>query len=315
MSSRHATRRSGEREQAPIARLERLVPRTSKEWVAGYPDLVAQWHPTKNATLYPEDVSYGSQRRVWWKCSEGPDHEWRAVVGSRTSYGYGCPFCAGQRVSTTNSLSTRVPAVASEWHPTKNAGVSPVDVAWSSGAKVWWKCPRGEDHEWRATVNARTSAKTGCPFCTGQRLSVTNSIAAAAPDLAAQWDASRNERAPSDVSISSTRKVWWRCASGPDHVWDASPSERARHRLGCPFCAGRRVSITNSLAARHPAIAREWHPTLNGALTAHDVTRGAARRVYWQCARDPQHAWRSAVNNRTTKGAGCPRCRRSSPSL
>ena len=35
-------------------------------------------------------VSIGSERRVWWKCSEG--HEWQAYVHNR-SRGTKCPFC------------------------------------------------------------------------------------------------------------------------------------------------------------------------------------------------------------------------------
>ena len=288
----------------------RLARRTSRQWVAGYPHLVAQWHPTKNGVLFPDEVSYGSQRRVWWKCPEGPDHEWRAVVGSRTSFGYGCPFCAGQRPSVTNSLVTRVPAIAAEWHPRKNGRKTPAGVVWSSGVKVWWRCPAAADHEWRATVNARTSGGSGCPFCAGRRVSVTNTVAAVAPAFAAQWDDDENDERADEVSASSTREVAWRCRAGPDHVWRASPSDRIRHDRGCPFCAGRRPSATNSLAAVYPAIAREWHPTKNGSLTPNDVTRAATRRVFWRCSANPEHVWLASIGNRTRNGSGCPHCHR-----
>ena len=290
-------------------RVERLARRTSRQWLSGYPRLVAQWHPTKNGQLSPDEVSYGSQRRVWWKCPEGPDHEWRAVVGSRTSFGYGCPFCAGQRSSVTNSLATREPEIALEWHPRKNGKKTAATVVWSSGAKVWWQCPIAPDHEWRATVNARTSGGSGCPFCAGRRVSVTNTVAAISPAFAAQWGEENDQRAD-EVSASSMRQVSWRCRAGPDHVWRASPSDRIRHARGCPFCAGRRPSATNSLAAIHPAIAREWHPTRNGALTPNDVTRAATHHVWWCCSSNPAHVWRASVGNRTRNGSGCPHCHR-----
>ena len=44
------------------------------------PDLVAQWHPTRNQALTPEAVTCGSARRVWWLCRAGVcghDHEWQ----------------------------------------------------------------------------------------------------------------------------------------------------------------------------------------------------------------------------------------------
>lgn len=59
-----------------------------------HPELVKQWHPTKNGNLKPTDVFANSERRVWWKCDKG--HEWEAIISGR-SRGNGCPYCAGKR--------------------------------------------------------------------------------------------------------------------------------------------------------------------------------------------------------------------------
>ena len=48
-----------------------------KKYVSDIPELAAEWHPTKNGELVPEDISYGSGRKLWWRCAEG--HE-RAPV-------------------------------------------------------------------------------------------------------------------------------------------------------------------------------------------------------------------------------------------
>jgi superfamily II DNA or RNA helicase len=132
-----------------------------------FPDVTAEWHPTKNGGLTPTDVVAGSTKKVWWKCPNGPDHEWEAAVNSRgASRKYGCPFCSGRQVSVTNSLATRFPEIAAEWHSTKNGTLSPANVVARTHVKVWWQCPKAEDHEWRATIANRTGAiKTGCPFC------------------------------------------------------------------------------------------------------------------------------------------------------
>jgi len=129
------------------------------------PDVAAQWHPTKNGDLTPDKVVAGSHKKVWWTCSEGPDHEWEATLKNRTSgRGRGCPFCAGQRLSVTNSLATQFPEIAAQWHPTKNGALTPDMVVAGSNKKVWWKCPEGPDHEWEATLSSRTSG-TDCPRC------------------------------------------------------------------------------------------------------------------------------------------------------
>ena len=57
-----------------------------------YPEVAAQWHPTKNGDLTPEMVSPSSGRKVWWICEEG--HTWCARVAGRQYGAIGCPGCA-----------------------------------------------------------------------------------------------------------------------------------------------------------------------------------------------------------------------------
>ena len=37
-----------------------------KKYVSDYPELVSEWHPTKNEQKLPEDFLYGSNKKVWW---------------------------------------------------------------------------------------------------------------------------------------------------------------------------------------------------------------------------------------------------------
>lgn len=61
----------------------------------GLNDLLRQWHPSKNAPLSPQTVTYGSKRQVWWRCEHG--HEWQAIVKSRV-VGRGCPVCTNRAI-------------------------------------------------------------------------------------------------------------------------------------------------------------------------------------------------------------------------
>ena len=75
---------------------------TGRKVLAGFndlatvvPDVAAQWHPVSNGVLTPQQVTAGSQKKVWWKCPEG--HVWKAAIYSRTRKKQtGCPVCAGQ---------------------------------------------------------------------------------------------------------------------------------------------------------------------------------------------------------------------------
>lgn len=67
------------------------------------PVVASQWHPTLNGALTPQDITAGSHRKVWWKCSEG--HAWQAFVYSRTNdKKCGCPICSGRIKMTRYAL-------------------------------------------------------------------------------------------------------------------------------------------------------------------------------------------------------------------
>lgn len=92
------------------------------------PDLAAEWHPSKNGSLLPSQITAGSNRKVWWlgKCG----NEWQAVVSSRTR-GNGCPFCANKRVLPGfNDLATTYPEIAEEWNYKRNGALSPEDFTY-----------------------------------------------------------------------------------------------------------------------------------------------------------------------------------------
>lgn len=59
------------------------------------PRLAAQWCHELNGELKPTQVTKGSHKKVWWKCSEG--HVWEAMIFARSKpNGTGCPICSGK---------------------------------------------------------------------------------------------------------------------------------------------------------------------------------------------------------------------------
>ena len=276
---------------------------------SNYPQIAEEWHPTRNNGLNPDEIVYGTTKRVWWKCAKGPDHEWEAQVYKRTKSGRGCPFCAGRKVSVTNRLDLQFPQIAEQWHPEKNGDLRPNDVAEGTNRKVWWKCPEGPDHEWENRVVARTASGRGCPFCSNYRVSVTNRLSLHYPETAKQWHSDKNGNlSPHEIPASSQKKVWWKCPNGPDHIWQTTVRHRTLDAHGCPFCAGQRASVTNSLQALYAEVARLWHPEKNGDLLPSDVPGGSNKKVWWQCPEGPDHEWQAQVKGRTIDGQGCPFC-------
>ncbi|MFF1604200.1 zinc-ribbon domain-containing protein [Streptomyces mirabilis] len=278
-----------------------------------HPRVAAEFDVDRNDDVDPAQVSYGSKRVVWWRCSAGMDHRWQAAVYARTSASNptGCPCCSGYQLSVTNSLAARHSELAAELDPALNDGLTPEEVLAGTRRVVTWRCPEGPDHVWASPVVHRTATGNGCPFCAGRRASVTNRLSLY-PDAAAQFDLSRNAPlTPATVSGRSRAKVWWACPAGPDHRWQAAPSARTNpgSPTGCPYCAGHLVSVTNALATIVPEIASELDPLLNDGLTPWQVTVSSGRRITWRCRRNPLHIWTTCSSARTGPlRSGCPHC-------
>ena len=130
-----------------------------------YPQLAKEWHPTKNGDLKPSSFAPKSGKKVWWQCSKNQNHEWEAIIKNRAN-GTACPVCSGNKVLPgENDLETLCPQLAKEWHPTKNGNLKSSEVRPYSNKKVWWQCSKNQKHEWKTSVNSRTSNGTGCPHC------------------------------------------------------------------------------------------------------------------------------------------------------
>lgn len=211
-------------------------------------ELLDQWDEAANLPVTPQTVTYGSKQKVAWRCERG--HTWRAQVCSRTGSHAGCPVCAGLAIIPgENDLATLFPAVAAQWHPTKNTDVTPSDVGAYTHRKAWWRCETC-GHEWQAVVKSRAGInKCGCPVCAGKAvLQGYNDLATLYPNIASEWHPTLNGAlTPQDVTSGSGRRVWWQCAVG--HVWRTAVYTRTgAQRSGCPVCAGR-VKEANRLMA------------------------------------------------------------------
>ena len=264
--------------------------------------LLEQWDMQRNLPLTPDHISYGSKRKVWWRCKKG--HSWQAAVHTRTGSGTGCPICAGKiPLAGETDLATCHPDLARQWHPTRNINLTPKQVLSGSHRMVWWICEKG--HEWRAQIKSRVNG-CGCPVCANREIRpADNDLASRFPSLAAQWHPTKNgSLTPDQIPPGTTRKVWWICEKG--HEWQASVASRVSG-CGCPVCAGRQVVAgDNDLASQFPAVAAQWYQEKNGSLTPRQVTSSSNRKVWWRCEKG--HNYEATIAARTMRGSGCPYC-------
>ena len=150
----------------PYCKGTRVLPEES--FAVLYPELMEEWHPTKNKHLDPYTISRGSAKRVVWVCKNNPNHIWPASIVSRARRNSGCPYCANQKVDLSNSLQTKFPEIAIEWHPTRNGNKKPENFTSMSGESIWWKC-KDCTYEWKTQIKNRTLLNSGCPLCSRDR--------------------------------------------------------------------------------------------------------------------------------------------------
>lgn len=195
------------------------------------PDLTSEWHPTKNVTLTPYDVTCGSNKKVWWQCRDNPKHEWGATISNRNN-GTNCPYCVGKIPSKTNNLLVCNPELCKEWDYTLNH-LSPENYTANSDKKVFWVCSNNSNHKWEQKISHRNNG-IGCPYCSRQLPSTDYNLLFNSSELCKEWDYNKNKKKPEEYCPNSGKKVWWICKEC-GYEWEMNIWERNRGR-GCPIC-------------------------------------------------------------------------------
>ena len=136
------------------------------------------------------------------------------------------------------------------------------------------------------------------------------------PGIAAQWRKKFNgEKKPENFTSGQNEKIWWKCPKEEDHVWyqtiksrNAFKDKIIKEGAGCPMCSGKMVVPSNSLAVKHPMIAKQWHKSLNGDKKPENFTSGNSKDlIHWQCHVEKDHVWPALIKSRTN-GDRCPCC-------
>jgi very-short-patch-repair endonuclease len=254
------------------------------------PHLRDEWDYAKNTEHDPLELTYGTAKRVYWKCSN--NHSWDATVANRARLGSGCPYCTGWKaLKGVNDLATLYPDLSSQLlDPTIAETIKPM-----SNKKLDWVCEKG--HTWSAIVASRTKGH-GCPYCSNNKLLVGfNDLETVDPKLAKELD-DPNLTSKDLIGWGHT-KSWWKCNKG--HRWESTPSNRRTR--GCPYCAGKAIVLGQTdLATTHPDLCKELVDINDG----YRLSYGSDVKVSWTCKLG--HIWSEQVGRRARRGFGCPYC-------
>lgn len=224
--------------------IEETIKRAQKEnsIVTTHPQICEEWDYEKNKGLKPYFFTHGSSKTIWWLCEN--NHSYPMKIYDKTK-GHRCSYCTKKKLAPEDSLMSKFPLIAKEWHPTKNGDLTPDNIFASSSIKVWWQCSTNSEHVWQTTPGHRISSTRiiGCPGCSGKKVFPSNSLAVVKPELSREWHPTKNgELTPYEVTVGSGKKVWWLCGSCGNE-WETTICHR-KNGTGCPGakCKNKRIS-------------------------------------------------------------------------
>ena len=278
-----------------------------------FPEIAEEWDYEKNDNLKPDQVLYGSNIKVWWKC-KNCGNSWEALIPNRVYHNRGCPYCSHQKIlKGYNDLATTNPELASEWLVEKNK-LKAEEVMKGTHKKFWWKCKKG--HYYESLIYDRINGK-GCPICANKKVvRGINDLTTTRPDLLEEWDYEKNNKLgiyPTEVHKGSSKKVWWKCKECGNE-WCSLIDSKSRG-FSCPECGKKKQGQTltkkiiekkGSVLSNYPELVNEWDYEKNYPLKPSDVPPGSNKKVWWKCKNG--HEWEAQINQRCNLGTKCAKC-------
>lgn len=270
------------------------------------PDIAKYYDETKNP-LKASEISVKDTAIVHWFCDNG--HSYTCAVYNKVRKGTGCNECARSRNRATvaNNLAVLHPELAKEFDVTVN-GVTADSVLPGNGTVYSWTCPEG--HSWLATPNERTFFARSCPDCkVGER-----GLASLYPEIAAQFDATKNGEMPARLLSGSMSVYWWKCEAF-GHEWKSSvygrTSKNENKGAGCPQCLHLIPSPEYNAAVLYPYF-KDRYSTVKNKKSLESYMPKSTVKVWWEC--ENGHAKLSSIANEGKAGYYyCPDCPQALP--
>ena len=200
-----------------------------------YPHIASMWSNKNEKTS--SCFRPGSHKKAWFVCPNdvnGEFHEFFSSIKSVCILGTRCPYCANQKILTGyNDLAHLYPEVIEYWDYESNLDLDPRKIGINSTKKARFVCSL--NHKWTSVIRNLTVGGTRCPFCSGKRvLPGFNDVCTSLPKCLEYWDYNKNTVKPTEISIGSDKKIWWKCNS--NHSFGATILNFRNRNFVCLIC-------------------------------------------------------------------------------
>ena len=172
--------KDGEIKDCAICNGYKLIVTDDNSFGSVHPDKVKLWSEKNKKT--PFEYTYGSKKKVYWKCMADLGHPDYLQEINHKKAGYGCPLCRNIEIGIRNKIPKKGSSfgdlykdAVSMWSE-KNVK-TPFEYKPNSGHKVWFKCLGDSSHpDYLQAIVKKYSDGSGCPSCGGGRVSRPNRI-------------------------------------------------------------------------------------------------------------------------------------------
>lgn len=280
------------------------------DFATKYPQQAREWHPTKNGTLKPSDVTFGSGKKVWWKCPIG--HEYKASMHDRGTGGTNCPICSARNFTSFPEqaifyyVKQGFPDTCNRYK--KIFGTSMEFDIYIPTAKI---AIEYDGANWHRTENEHKRELKKYALCQKH-----NVLLIRVKEISKQtWDkvadkvyylkkVRRTDFSQLESTISSILND---INTHLEKNFLANKTDinvlRDKNKIQEYLC-----TIENSLEKERPDVAVKWNYDKNGNLKPNMFSVSSNEIAWWKCP-DCGHEWKSSINSMTREGRyGCAIC-------
>lgn len=210
-------------------------------------DVLDRWDYKLN-DCSPKEVSYGTNKKYWFKCGRYKKHgsELKNIKTFTSGQSYiNCKQCN----SIAHYILDNFPNKKLEevWDYDKNGDLDPWSISKNSGKKYWFICQEKDYHGSYKIRCANFSLGQRCPYCCcfHGKVHPLDSLGQYITDNYGEdflwkiWN-DKNKISPFKVTVHGRKKYWWNCSNGEHKPFKRSCDSSVRYDFRCPKCVEER---------------------------------------------------------------------------
>ena len=252
-------------------------------------DILHEWDYAKNKNTKPNDVTYGSNKKYWWKCKHG--HSWQASIADRTSC-RDCPKCKLQTSFPEQAILYYVKQFFPDAINRYTDLQFELDI-YVPSLQVAIEYDGVAFHNKKADIEIKKNGM--CKERGIKLIRVREEGLCKYDNCICIMRADRHDSDDLDDSIQKILRYIGILNADVNTMRD-NTSILEQYKF---------LQLENSFANKFPEIAKEWHPTLNGSLRPENISYGSNEKVWWLC--ENGHEYKMSLKSRS-KGCICHVC-------